>query len=140
MAIPPKLHTTSQQISSSTKPQTQKSTYYCVEQAFRDLATSSPLVNLNESVILVSFGTRGARGRGGRGHDSGEIEAIVSCYFHREPRHVKKYCPKLNAKTIQPSWFAHVMTSSMAQEYENNCNVIMSKNEYVNYKQFQASW
>ena len=76
--------------------------------------------------------TRGGRGRKGQESDSWERE-VISCYYCKEPEHVKKYCPKLSAKNAQSSQFAYVMTSNSTQEYVNNLSVTIFDNKYAKY-------
>ena len=82
--------------------------------------SSFSFANINDSVVLVSFGIRGAYGGtrdgkigdkglgvsyrcgdfGGCG-DLGEDNSVISCFYHKEPGHIKKFCPKLIVKNTQ---------------------------------------
>ena len=66
---------------------------------------------MNESTTLVSSntrvghdGTRGGRRRGRKDGDSSrhgdlsEGNSIVSCFSYKEPRHIKRFYPKLIGK------------------------------------------
>ena len=103
-----------------------KSAFYHIQHAYRDSYSSS---NINESIALVSFDAQGGRGgtrrgkRGGRGRgdsgghgDPGKDNSVVSCFYYKKPRYIKKFYPKLIGKNTQPqsSRFVYVMTNSQA--------------------------
>ena len=108
---------------------------------------------------MVGFGTRGDCGgtrgarRANRGHgdldehgdssrhcDLGEDNSVISCFYCKEPRHIKKFCPKLIGKNThsQSFQFAYVTINNQASKTRDNCNISMSKSEYAEYLQFQA--
>ena len=90
--------------------------FYRFQRAYSDLHSSS-FTNMNKSTALVGSDTRGSRGgtssgrRGGggrsdsRGHDEidghndlGEGSSVISCFYYKEPGHIKKFYSKLIEK------------------------------------------
>ena len=85
--------------------------------------------------MVIQDGTRGECGDSGGCEDLGEGNFVISYFYYKEPRHIKKFCPKLIGKNAQPqsSFFVHVMTNNQVSKTGNNYNISMSKSKYAKY-------